>query len=95
MKHTTISTVWTCDRCGVKKSTERQNKPSTASDAWAYFRLDQDSGWDMQGCAWAPRMREKMLFCGACAEEVVTCINTRPSDYERMVAARAAQEGKP
>ena len=65
---------WKCDRCGVEKEGGK-TKPSTESDAWSYFKLDQDAGWDGNGHPWAPRMRDKVLLCGQCTEEVVQMVN--------------------
>lgn len=74
----TTFTTWTCDRCNAEVESQKGTKPSTARDPWAWFKMDQDSGWDYQGCAWAPRMREPVLLCGKCAEDVIACLNTRP-----------------
>jgi len=65
---------WTCDRCGTQKDGGK-GKPSTADDAWSYLRLDQDAGWDFHGHPWAPRMRDKVLLCGKCTEEIVQMVN--------------------
>ena len=70
--NTTI--IWKCDRCGVEKEGGK-SKPSGSTDAWSYFKLDQDAGWDHHGSPWATRMRDKVLLCGACTEEVVQMLN--------------------
>jgi hypothetical protein len=75
-KHTKT---WTCDRCKRTVENDRSSKPSSAADPWAWLKLDQDSGFDYQGCPWAPRMREPILVCGACVEEVVSVLNGAPA----------------
>ena len=67
---------WICDRC--KATRQSENKPNTASDPWGYLKIDQDAGFDHHGCPWAPRMREPLLLCGACLDEIITLINTCP-----------------
>lgn len=70
----TVTTVtWTCDRCGKKNVGE--SMPSNAADPWGKLMIDQPSGFDMSGAAWAPRMREPLTMCGACIETIVAAVN--------------------
>lgn len=74
MKSTT-QTTWECDRCDtVVVSVEM---PSTEHDPWGKVMIDQPSGFDAQGHPWAPRMREPVVLCGNCVEDVVTLINRK------------------
>jgi hypothetical protein len=68
--------IWVCDRCKAERYSEK--KPSSSSDAWGYFKIDQDAGWDHHGHPWCPRMREPLLLCGKCIETIITTINTCP-----------------
>ena len=65
-----------CDRC--KAEREGENYPQTANDNWGKLKIDQNSGFDYRGAAWAPRMRTPLLLCGACIEEIIKTINTCP-----------------
>jgi hypothetical protein len=44
------------------------------------LKIDQDAGFDSQGCAWAPRMREPLLLCGACIDLVVALLKGGDND---------------
>ncbi len=70
---TVTTTTHQCDRC--RKEHVGESIPSTAADPWGRLRIDQPSGFDGQGTAWAPRMREPLLLCGACIEEIVQMVN--------------------
>lgn len=72
-KEVTTETKWTCDRC--KKVYIGINMPSQYGNNWGTLMIDQNSGFDMQGCAWAPRMRNPLILCEACIEEIVKVVN--------------------
>jgi len=65
--------IWFCDRC----KAERMGKsyPTTESDNWGKLKIDQNAGFDCHGAPWAQRMREPLLLCGGCLEEVIATIN--------------------
>ncbi len=76
----TKTTTYTCDRC--KKV--RTDRPfSDPNDTWGYLKIEQNSGFDVSGCPWAPRMREPLLLCGKCIEEIVGVINNDMSTRRR------------
>ena len=66
-------TTWTCDRCHKEHVGEKY--PQKEGNNWGKLKIDQDSGFDMQGCANAPRMREWLLLCGDCIEDIVVVVN--------------------
>jgi hypothetical protein len=68
--------IWICDRCKAERTGNQ--KPKIPSDNWGYLKIDQDSGFDNQNISWAPRMRDALLLCGKCIEDVVVVINTCP-----------------
>jgi len=65
-----------CDRC--KNSVQAESQPSHANDPWGTLMIDQPSGFDMQGCPWAPRMRTPLLLCSRCIEAIVAVVNAEP-----------------
>lgn len=67
--------IFVCDRCG--KRVESDHRPNHASDPWGTLIIDQPSGYDYQGCAWAPRMRKAILLCGNCVEDVIAVVNEK------------------
>lgn len=73
---TTVTTTWKCERCA--KAVVQKSIPCSPNDAWGRVMIDQPSGFDFGGTPWAPRMRDPLLMCGACIEEVVAVINRRP-----------------
>lgn len=75
-KKTVTETTWTCDRC--KKSHTGEQPPNAQYNAWGYLKIEQDAGWDHHGAPWAPRMREPLLLCGPCIEDIIKVINTVP-----------------
>lgn len=81
MKVTTTHTTWTCDGC--RKTVVGDSQPSGHADPWGTLMVKQPSGFDTQGCAWAPRMREPLLMCGACIEIVVAVVNKLKAQPER------------
>ncbi len=68
--------IWICDRC--KAERQGETYPTTQKDNWGKLKIDQTSGFDSSGCAWAPRIREPLLLCGKCIDDVVSVINTCP-----------------
>lgn len=87
------TTTWTCDMCG--KRIVAPSPPADASDPWARVTWDQPAGFDYQGVPWAPRMREPMDFCGACAEVVVTFINaTKARKGQPPSSSKQPEEGR-
>lgn len=72
-KTVTTTTTWACDRC--RREVQSERRPNGPHDAWGYFKVVQDAGWDASGAPWCPRMREPLLLCGQCIEEVVLMIN--------------------
>ena len=77
----TTTVIWICDRC--EKEIISDKKPNSPSDPWGYFKVDQDAGFDFQGYPWAPRMREPILLCGSCIEDIVAVINEKPKEKGR------------
>ena len=67
---------WICDRCKAERN--QPNKPNTASDAWGYLKIDQNSGFDYNGCSWAPRMRDPLLLCSGCINDIFQTLNKCP-----------------
>jgi hypothetical protein len=74
-KETTTTVVWTCDRCN--KRVESPTQPASPADPWGTISIVQPAGYDMQGVPWVTRMRDPLLMCGACIEDVVSAINSR------------------
>jgi hypothetical protein len=68
--------IWVCDRC--EKEYEGESYPQTASNNWGRINIEQNAGFDHQGCAHAPRMRNPLLLCGECIEDVISVINNTP-----------------
>jgi len=84
MSNTSKTTyTWTCDRCGASKDTARDSKPSTASDPWGRLKIDQDAAWESETVCWGTRMREALLLCGKCMDEVVAVVNLKPEEAQR------------
>ena len=79
---------WTCDGCGACVRGSSDRKPNTASDPWAYVKIDQDSGFDYQGHPWAPRFRDPFTICSACVQAAIDAWS------QRHAARRAATEGE-
>ena len=67
--------IWTCDRC--KKKHIGGNYPTSVGNNWGTLKIDQNAGFDMHGVAWSPRMREPLLLCGDCIEEIVSVVNNK------------------
>ena len=83
---------WICDRCKAERQAPRP--PNSPNDNWGKLKIDQDAGFDFEGYPWTPRMRNPLLLCGKCIEDVIATINKCPGfEIEVGVHSGCSQTG--